>query len=130
MIQKTDLELNISDPTKIDEIQQNPMKEHNIGGDLVSSPHYSCSRISLGKVINDGKLSMKIGKETLANYSSSGGDFGTWTHLLRACKTRNNYPDNWNNPCLHYAIVRSSSLELDYNYWILALANMGCVSTL
>ena len=66
----------------------------------------------------------------MANYCTCGGHFGSWAHLFGFCEKRDNYPDNWISSILYSSLVCSFPLELDYNFWLLDMANMGRVQTL
>ena len=80
--------------------------------------------------INDLKLATIIGKKALANYSTCGGNLGSWTYLSRLCKAGNNYFGSGHCNMVNHTTVYPVSLELGNTDWLLALANMGCVQTL
>lgn len=80
--------------------------------------------------INDLKLATIIGKKALANYSTCGGNLGSWTYLSRPCKAGNNYFGSGHCNMVNHTKVYPVSLELGNTDWLLALANMGCVQTL
>lgn len=66
----------------------------------------------------------------MVNYSSCYTNLWGRSYVFRSYQKRNNYSRFWNSHCGCYAYFDPSSLQLDSNYWLFTLADMGCLQSL